>query len=185
MCRSLRRRFFKVRRFARADEGTSAIEFAVVAAPFFTLMLAIFETTAIYFAAAALENAVNDAARTIRVGQAQVDGMNAAQFKQMICDRVDPLLQCNDQLVVDVRSFDEFDDVNFPPALNPDGQLDPNPQFQPGTAGDVVLVRVFYSWPMMTPLIGQTMSNMAGNNRLVSATTAFRNEPFDSLLPPG
>ena len=169
--------------FVRSKEGTTSIEFAALAAPFFTLMLAIFETTMVYFAGATLENAVNDAARTIRTGQAQVNQLSAADFRLMICDRVAPLLKCDDSLHVDVRAFTQFDQVDFPPALNGDGNIDPDTQFNPGAAGDVVLVRVFYSWPVITPVIGQTLSNMSGNNRLVTAATAFRNEPFQNLLP--
>jgi Flp pilus assembly protein TadG len=170
------------RRFWRRREGATAVEFSLVAMPFFMLMLAIFETTAVYFASSTLENAVNDAARTIRTGQAQVANMDAAQFRQMICDRVAALLKCDSSLVVDVRSFSEFDDVAFPSPLNPDGTLKTGQQFAPGGAGDVVLVRVYYAWPIVTPLIGGTLANMAGNKRLVIAATAFRNEPFGSIL---
>lgn len=167
----------------RCDKGVTSIEFALVATPFFMLMLAIFETTMIYFAGSTLENAVNEAARTIRTGQAQVDQMTAADFKAMICERVDALLTCDDSLVVDVRAFTQFDQVNFPPALTADGDINPATQFNPGGAGDVVLVRVFYSWDVITPVMSPSLSNMSGNRRLVTAATAFRNEPFQALLP--
>jgi len=149
--------------------------------PFFTLVLAILETTAVFFASTTLENAVNDAARKIRTGEVQVNNMDAAQFRQLICDEIDVFLKC-DSLVVDVRSFGQFDTVTFPPPLNADGTLKNDQQFSPGTAGDVVLVRAFYTWPVMTPLIGATLSNMANNERLISAASAFRNEPFGSIL---
>jgi len=170
------------RGFWRGQEGATAIEFSIVAMPFFILMLAIFETTAVYFASSTLENAVDDAARQIRTGQVQIANMTAAQFRQLVCDQVNVFLQCDDKLAVDVRSFNDFQQVTFPPPLNPDGTLKNNDQFQPGSAGDVVLVRVYYTWPIVTPLIGATLSNMAGNKRLIQATTAFRNEPFGSVL---
>jgi Flp pilus assembly protein TadG len=172
----------RCRRFWRGDDGAAAVEFALIAMPFFTLMLGIFETTSIYFASSTLESAVTDASRQIRTGEVQVSNMNADQFRQIICDDISAFLKCDSSLAVDVRSFSEFDDVTFPPPLNPDGTLSNDQQYSPGGAGDVVLVRVFYTWQIVTPLIGQTLSNMAGNQRLVEAATTFRNEPFGSIL---
>jgi len=43
-------------------------------------------------------------------------------------------------------------------------------------------VRVFYQWPIVTPIIGASLSNMANNTRLIEAVTTFRNEPFGSVL---
>ena len=185
MRRCLNRRLRAFKRlypWCRHEGGSAATEFAVIAAPFFTVLIAIFETTLVFFAGSTLENAVNDASRTIRTGQAQVTSMSAADFKLMICDSVDALLSCDDNLVVDVRAFDQFEDVSFPPPLTEAGEINQATQFEPGGAGDVVLVRVFYSWPIITPLLGETLSNMAGARRLVSASTAFRNEPFEELL---
>ena len=47
-----------------------------------------------------------------------------------------------------------------------------------GGSTSIVLVRVFYSWHMMTPMLGAYLSNMSGNDRLLSYALAFRNEPF-------
>ena len=51
--------------------------------------------------------------------------------------------------------------------------------WDPGDAGDIVLVRVFYRWSLLTPNFGGALSNMKDNQRLISAATVFRNEPFD------
>lgn len=167
----------------RDRRGATALEFALVALPFFSLMLAIFETTAVFFASGTLENAVNDAARQIRTGQVQSTNMTSAQFTNLICGKITPLLACDSNLVVDVRSFANFQAINFPPPLDNNKNFQIPPQFTPGQAGDIVLVRVFYTWQVVTPLIGATLANMAGNKRLISTATAFRNEPFGSALP--
>ena len=171
-----------LRRFARAKDGTTAVEFALIAAPFFMLLAAIFETSAIYFASSTLENAVSDASRQIRTGQAQFANMTAAQFRQLICNGIDAMLKCDTSLAVDVRSFNDFQQVSFPNEINPDGTLKNDQQFTPGGAGDVVVVRVFYQWPIITPWVGGGLSNMTGNVRLIESVTTFRNEPFGSLL---
>jgi Flp pilus assembly protein TadG len=170
-------------RLWRDRRGATALEFAFVALPFFSLMLAIFETTAVFFASGTLENAVNDAARQIRTGEVQSGNVTPDQFKNLICGKIAPLLACDANLNVDVRSFPNFQAINFPPPINPDKTFGINPTFSPGQAGDIVLVRVFYTWQVVTPLIGATFANMAGNKRLISTATAFRNEPFGSALP--
>ena len=46
------------RRFARAQDGAAAVEFALVAAPFLALIFAILETALVFFAGQTLEAAV-------------------------------------------------------------------------------------------------------------------------------
>ena len=50
--------------------------------------------------------------------------------------------------------------------------------FNPGKGGDIVVVRIMYQWPVYVSLLGLNLSDMAGHNRLLMATAAFRNEPF-------
>ena len=164
-------------RFARMTGGTTAIEFAIVALPFFSLMFAVFDVSLVYFATSALENAVSSAARSIRTGQAQASAMTEAQFRELVCERITPLLSCHDSLMLDVRTFENFGGITTPPALDANGNFSGDTQFQTGTAGSVVVVRAFYAWPMLTPS-GLVYSNMTGHSRLLSASTAFRNEPF-------
>ncbi len=164
-------------RFKRANTGTSAVEFAIVALPFFFLMFAIFDVSLVYFSTSALENAVSSAARQIRTGQAQVAGMTANQFRALVCTRVEPILACDSRLMLDVRQFSGFGSVAIPPALDGNGNLTGNTQFQMGVAGDVVVVTAYYAWPMLTPT-GTSFTNMSGGNRMLQASTAFRNEPF-------
>ena len=45
---------------------------------------------------------------------------------------------------------------------------------------DVVLMRATYNWTVVTPVLSWFMVNMANNQHLLSATTAFRNEPYTS-----
>jgi Flp pilus assembly protein TadG len=187
LVRVMRKQAVKRARFLsrlwRDRRGATALEFGLIALPFFSLLLAIFETTAVFFASATLENAANDAARQIRTGQVQDANITAADFTNLICGKIAPLLACDSNLIVDVRSFQNFQAVTFSPPLDNDGQFQIPPLFSPGAAGDIVLVRVFYTWHVITPLIGATLANMAGNVRLISTAVAFRNEPFGTALP--
>jgi hypothetical protein len=53
-------------------------------------------------------------------------------------------------------------------------------RYDPGTACQVVLVRVFYKYAVHTPFLTTFLVNMAGNKHLITAATAYRNEPFTS-----
>lgn len=165
-------------RFRRDKRGVTAVEFAMVALPFFFLLYAIIDISLIFFAQTTLENGVVSAARQIRTGEAQASNMTAAQFRTLVCNQINMLLGCDARLGIDVRRFNNFGGINLPAALDNNGNLSGNMTFDPGAAGDIVVVRAFYSWPMLTPTVGENFSNMSGNHRLLSTSLAFRNEPF-------
>jgi Flp pilus assembly protein TadG len=169
-------------RFRRAQEGVSAIEFSMVALPFFIMLFAIFDVGLIMFATTTLQNGVLAAARQIRTGQAQAMNMTAAQFRTLVCNEINMFLGCDARLGIDVRKFSGFSNVQLPTALDQNGNLAGNMTFDPGGPGDVVVVRAFYTWPMLTPVAGTQFVNMAGGHRLLVASMAFRNEPFGSIL---
>jgi len=59
------------RRFAQREEGSAAVEFALVVVPFLALMFAIIQTALVFFAQQTLESVAANAARQILTGQAQ------------------------------------------------------------------------------------------------------------------
>lgn len=171
-----------MRRFARKEDGAAAIEFGMVAAPFLALVFAIMETAFVFFAGQTLETAVADSARLIMTGQAQNQGMNQTSFKTAVCSRVYGLFDCENGVRIDVRTYPSFATVNLTNPLDANGNFQNNQVYQPGGQGDIVVVRLFYQWPVYISLL----QNMAGNKRLLVATAAFRNEPFGTtIVPPG
>jgi Flp pilus assembly protein TadG len=166
-------------RLHRDTSGATAVEFALIAAPFFFLLFAMIEIAAVFFAGTVLENAVLETARQIRTGQAQGGGMSQAGFRAEICERIDVIAAC-ERLEIDVRVFDDFGDIDQSSPIQPDGSIDTSGfGWNPGDAGDIVLVRVFYKWALLTPNFGGALTNMEHNQRLITAATVFRNEPFD------
>jgi Flp pilus assembly protein TadG len=165
-------------RFRRAKAGSAAVEFAMLAIPFFLLLYAVIDTSLVYFASTTLENGVATAARQIRTGQAQSSNMTQQQFRTLICNQISMLLACDARLAIDVRKFTSFSNVNLPTAVDANGNLNGNYQFNMGVAGDIIVVRAFYAWPVLTPNFGQSLVNMSGNSRLLTAAMAFKNEPF-------
>lgn len=168
-----------LRRFGRNRSGATALEFAMVAAPFFFLLFAMIEIAAVFLISTVLENAVLEASRQIRTGQAQSGGMTATAFRDEVCDLISIIGDC-DRVEIDVQVFADFDNVDQSSPIQDDGTVDSSGfGWQPGDAGDIVMVRVFYRWPLMIPNFGAALSNMEGNQRLITAATVFRNEPFD------
>jgi Flp pilus assembly protein TadG len=166
---------------AQARAGSAAVEFAMIAPVFFLLLMGIMENGVIYFAGATLQNATDDIARQIRTGQAQAAGMTQQQFRTAICNEIAPLLACDANLQIDVESYADYNTAGFVPPTDASGNLKTTlNNYAPGTACNVVLVRTFYTWQVITPLLSPFLTNITGGYHLVSATSAFRNEPFVS-----
>jgi Flp pilus assembly protein TadG len=173
------RRIF--RHYRQSQSGVTAIEFAMVAPPFFALMLAIFEVGVMLFSEYVIEHGVGKASRMIRTGEVQAVPMTATQFRTLVCGNLASYLDCETDLNIDVRAFNDFGSVVLPAPLTAEGELSAdvttNSQFNPGDPTQVVVVRVYYAWSLFAP--GMTyMANMSDGRRLLAAGAAFRNEPF-------
>jgi len=163
--------------FIRDRRGMATVEFALVAAPFLALLLAIIETGLIFFAQEVLQTATSQAVRAIMTGQAQAQGLTTAQFQQNVCNNAAPLLSCAN-MYVNAQTFNSFGGVT---RLNPlqNGNLNPALlNYQMGGPGDIVMVQVFYQWPVIPGPLNLNLANMSGNSNLLVATVVFRNEPY-------
>jgi Flp pilus assembly protein TadG len=183
-----------LRRFRRNRSASAAVEFALVAPVFFALLFAIIETALMFFASQVLETITQDSARVLMTGQAQsgqvgtcadpVTGPAAcsqATFKNYVCSQIPGLFNCNSPngIFVDVENYHaSFSNVVINSQIDSSGNFVNNMQYSPGGACDIVVVRLFYQWPLFVTGLGYNISNIAGNKRLLSATAAFRNEPY-------
>lgn len=167
-----------VRRFAHGEDGIAAVEFGIVAAPFLALMFAIMETAIVFFASQTLETAVADSARLIMTGQAQTSSFTQTQFKTAVCSKILGLFDCTNGIKIDVKKYSGFSSVSTSKPIDANGNLMTNFGYDPGTAGDIVVVRLMYEWPIYVSLLGFNLADMSGNKRLIIATAAFRNEPY-------
>lgn len=176
MRRLMRAKF--ARQFVRQQEGAAAVEFALVAAPFLALTFAILETAMVFFAGQTLEAAAANSARLIMTGQAQTQGYSAAQFKSQVCARIFGLFDCSGGVYVDVKSYSSFASVSTASPVS-NGQLDTgNMTYSPGNPGDIVVVSLYYQWPIYVSMLGNSLANLNGGNRLLAATSVFRVEPY-------
>jgi Flp pilus assembly protein TadG len=170
-----------LRRFRRSRNGSAAVEFALVAPMFFGLLFAIIEVALMFFASQVLETVTQDAARVVLTGQAQSGLVSTcnnapctqATFQSYVCSQVPALFNCNN-IVTDVEAYPS----GFSSIVLSTGSCTSASQYSPGTAGQIVVVRLSYAWPLYVTGLGFNISNMSGNQRCLSAAAAFQNEPY-------
>ncbi len=171
-----------VGRLRRDEEGVTAIEFGIIAAPFLILIVALLETALVHMTTLDLENAVRDASRQIRTGQAQVANLSATQFKDLVCDNTVLISDCKttDLLVIDVRAYDDFETISIDPGEmhDDDGEFTGDEEFSLGSGLKVVVVRVFYKMKLLAQLPVVGLANAGPHHRMINAISVFRNEPF-------
>jgi Flp pilus assembly protein TadG len=186
--------FGKMRRTARAlarsESGAAAVELALIAVPFFLLLFGIIELALVFLLSTSLENATDMAARQVRTGAMQTaGGASAATFKTLVCKNLGWLQnECASNLYVDVRTFASFKTVTAPqPVVSKTVGAKTTTSFDPtkltfdmGKAGDIVVVRTYYSWPLITPMVQQAIQTLSDGHMVISSTAAFRNEPYGS-----
>ncbi|WP_375412722.1 TadE/TadG family type IV pilus assembly protein [uncultured Bradyrhizobium sp.] len=167
-----------LRRFRRNRRGSAAVEFALVAPVFFALLFAIIETAIVFFAGQVLETVTQDSARMIMTGQAQSAGYSQGQFKTYVCGKITVLFDCVNGLSIDVQSYPGFSGVSISDPIDSGKNFVPPNNYNAGGPGDIVVVRLFYQWPLFVTGLGYNISNLSGSKRLLTATAAFRNEPY-------
>lgn len=165
--------------WAGDNSGVAAVEFALIAAPFFFLLFGLLEISLIFIVSTTLEHGLNEASRQIRTGSAQNNQINQAQFLSDVCDELFGLLDCDNNLAIDVRVFSNFGSATFTSGVDDSGNFSSADfVFNPGVRSDIVLARAYYEWELITPIISAPLTNLTNGNRLISAGVAFRNEPF-------
>jgi Flp pilus assembly protein TadG len=164
-----------MRRFTRDQEGAAAVEFAIIVIPFLMLIFAIFELGLVFLVSMTLENAVSNVDRKIRTGEFQASATsNKAAFLDAVCKEMAWLeSSCPSAISLDVRVLPSFTGTNG--VSRPTGET----CWDPGGAGSIVLVRAYYKWPVITPLLQGAVAG-SGGDRELSFTNVFTNEPYNT-----
>lgn len=171
----------KLHDWADDKRGVAAIEFAMIAIPFFFLLFGLLEVCAIFIMTTVLEHGLNEASRDIRTGQAQQAGFGPVAFKNSVCSELFDLLDCEGNLTLDVQTFSDFGSTSNPTPIDSAGDFDPSGfGFNAGGQNEIVVVRAFYQWDLFTPVMSAPLANLNDGKRLIQSTIAFRNEPFGS-----
>jgi Flp pilus assembly protein TadG len=171
-------------RFKRSDDGSAAVEFALISIPFCALLFAIIETALVFWCGQVLETAVANASRKIFTGElatafaAVPAAQQPQQFKDRICAEVPGLFDCKNLVRVDVFSFKDFSSAPAMPSPIKNGAISSDPPaFNPGGSGEIVVVRAAMGYKLYTSFLSGS-ANLNNNQRMIMATASFRNEPY-------
>ncbi|MBN9056138.1 MAG: pilus assembly protein TadG [Shinella sp. 65-6] len=174
--------------FARRD-GATAIEFAILAIPFFVILFASLETFAAFMGDQLLASATDTMARKIRTGEIR-PGLAEKDFRKAFCEEIKILMPCSaaeiitpNKLLLDVRHFNKYADI---PQTVPlvDGDLSTKDfKFDPGGKKTINIVRAYYRWDIITDLVRPLLSNIRSadgsrQNYLMVATVIMQNEDY-------
>jgi Flp pilus assembly protein TadG len=147
--------------------------------PFFALLIAIIQTSLVFFAQQALDTTSEKAVRSLVTGSVQKANMTAAQYKTQVCTKLPVFMKCAN-LMVDVRAANGFSSVDTStPTITYDSSGNPNNlQFSPGDTSRITIVRLMYVWDVAPGPLGFDLSTLSRGKRLMVSTSVFKAEPY-------
>jgi Flp pilus assembly protein TadG len=180
----------------RSQDGATAIEFALLAIPYFVIIFAILETFIAFTAEQLVSNAVDTLGRQLRTGQITYNlgrstDQTQAQFRQLFCNEINILIQCStteiatpDKLWLDVESYSSFAGMPTTVPMK-NGDLDTSGlKYAPGGSGTINMLRAYYRWQIITDLVRPFITTIRPSDGsipsiyLIVATAAFQNEKY-------
>jgi Flp pilus assembly protein TadG len=153
-------------RFKRREDGAAAVEFALVALPFFGLMFAIIELAIFFFASRYLEDGLYNASRKI-LTQRLTPGTICSSFKTEVENELSTLLSPS-KLTLSVTPLSSFSGTGTALDLASAGCTF-------GGTGQTVIIKASYAYPFQGfRFIAGSAS--IGKDITLSASTALRVE---------
>jgi Flp pilus assembly protein TadG len=193
----IKRKFGFLSRLWRRNDGVAAVEFAFVAPILFVTIVGIMEVAMVLIVSSLIEGGLRDAARFGITGFVPQGMTREQQITTIIGDATVGLVKMSD---IDIQTLvypsfaqvgqpEPYTDTNGNGAydigepytdINGNGQWDADMGLAGvGGPGDIVLYKVKYDLPMMTPLLSTVLGGADGKIKL-SASIAVRNEPYPS-----
>ncbi|WP_174299856.1 TadE/TadG family type IV pilus assembly protein [Caulobacter sp. S45] len=185
------------RGWLRDRRGATAVEFAIIGAPFFFMIFSILQLAMYFMVQVTLDNATANAARQLRTGQVIADGNSDTSGKQAfmtaVCNNMSWLQsQCQSgvtspggtqYLVVDVRQLGAYSNAAGNPTLNAGGNAPTNSCYYSGSAGSAVEMRAYYRWQMIVPELMSSLQTFANGVAELQSTEVFQIEPNGQTNP--
>lgn len=181
-------------RFRRDEDGAAAIEFSLLAIPFFLLIFAIIETCLTFGAEQTLNYAVDKMGRQLRTGQitfatGEATDMTEEQFREQLCEEISIFFTCgsdvDDRFFLDLQSYTTFADIPTDVPVSSGSLDDSGFVFNPGGAATINMLRAYYIRTIAIDMFRPYLANIkkSGGSQtdhyLIVATTAYRNENYD------
>jgi len=170
----------RLRAFVADEAAATAVEFAILITPLIVLILASLQLGIIYFATQVLQSAAIASGRQLMTGSAQEAGLSQSQFQRAVCANAPVLFSCT-SIMVDVESAGSYSSISttpLTPTYDAGGRVTNSWSYSPGAAGDIVILRLMYSWPVVGGPLLPGLANQSNGDRLLVATSVFKNEPY-------
>jgi len=201
-----RRRFFSwlgpAGRFRRDTRAASAVEFAIIAAPFLAILLGTLELALLFIVNTGVTVAAESLSTKIRTGQVQAPGvtvtsssgvqLDLADAKTLLCNQIQIVSSatCLQQLQIDVRPLTSFQQLSAASPISSGTFNTSGLCYYSGNAGDVVEMRVYYLFPLIDPLLSYSLAlvtsytnsngTSAGKYYPIQATQVFKAESYSN-----
>ncbi|WP_428486954.1 TadE/TadG family type IV pilus assembly protein [Rhodopila sp.] len=163
-------RFARIR-LRKDHRAATAIEFALVCAPFTIFLLSIMGAGLHYYVQQALEYATQAAVRQVQLGQIAPNYTEADFVNKVLCPAFGQFQSCTN-LYVDLRPVTDYEQVTNSPTDAPNSTSTTGFVFCPGTPGQLMYAHVIYLLPSIA---GTLLGNTAGGGAII-ANAAFANE---------
>jgi len=168
-------------RFCRSGDGTTAVEFALIAPAFVAVLIAILQMASFLFAQQALQTAAVAAGRLILTGQVQNANLSQTQFTTNdVCPLLPTLFTCSN-LYVNVQSYANFGSASTTiPSLSisSGGTISTTGAYSLGGPGEVMVLQLVYPWRIISGPLGALLPNFSNGYTEIMGITAFRVEPY-------
>jgi Flp pilus assembly pilin Flp len=187
-------------RIRRNEDGTTAVEFALIALPFFMMLFGILSVCQLYFWVFTSENAVWTASRDMRTGAFQTGATGSpyapyytagtltdpaglkVEFRKQICKQTVNANDCNARSVVLVQANNTFASITPPDCKNGSNGLksetDAMAAFNAGAQSSIVMVTLCYAWSFGGKLPFFPLGQLSDGSFLIQASAVFETEPY-------
>jgi Flp pilus assembly pilin Flp len=164
------RRGFLSHRSQRRQAGATAVEFALLAAIFMTVLISIAELSMLFFVNLTMQHAVREGTRYAVTGRSNLhQSSNQQRYEAVIQGIRNNAMGRFDQVspvIVVTLNNDSPTSYSAPGAYSP-GMF--------GGPGDIIVLRLDCSWPLLTP-VWRSLFN--GGKYAFSVAATMRNENF-------
>ena len=166
-------------RLARATQATAMIEFAMLALPFIVLTIGGIQLMIVLLTQQMIETAAEAVGRKILTGYVQQNNLTKAQFVTLACGLLPATLDCK-KLIIDVQVAQSFSGaVTSKPNLSSYASATKTTvlTYNPGTAGQIVVLRLVYALPVVK-LPGFNLQSTTYGFNFPMATSVFKIEAY-------
>lgn len=180
------------------ENGSAAVEFALVSPIFFLLIFGIIELSLIMFSKSVMEGATSMTSRLGKTGYSE-DGLSRQQtLINLLVSQSNGVLD-PEKVEITTLIYKSFSSIGSPEPFtdkNGNGTWDSGEIFTDtngngawdedmgkaglGNAGDIVVYKVHYPWPIKTPIMNRFLGDKDGNMPL-DVHVVVRNEPYENL----